>query len=150
MHLVCQMHKVSFGWHNCHRPIGDRLVLLVSTTPLWFVLQFWCNEHNEVEMQHKRFSITKEWKPTDRSDGQRLVVIKAEEECPPLSNLRQLREMLPTRGDTTLCKPVWLGCGSSLFGCDVVLNSFFCLHSYQLSCLLYLSQRASQPQFSFT
>ena len=69
-------------------------------------VQIFRNDKNEIEMMHKRYSITKKWKPTDRGDDERLVVIAPDEAIPPMENLVKSHEMLPTRSDSIEDKPV--------------------------------------------
>ena len=57
-------------------------------------------------MMHKRYSITKKWKPTDRGDDERLVVISPDEVIPSMDRLLKSPEMLPTRSDSNDEKPV--------------------------------------------
>ena len=69
-------------------------------------------------MMHKRYSITKKWKPTDRGDDERLVVISPDEVIPSMDRLLKSPEMLPTRSDSIDEKPV------KQFSCAVYSMSF--------------------------
>ena len=57
------------------------------------------NANGDVEIKHKRFVLTKTWKPTPEDEIPHLVLIASEEDVPEAKRIRQRQHMLPTRKD---------------------------------------------------
>ena len=59
--------------------------------------QFITNGKKEVELKHKRYSLTKEWKPIDELNEEKLVMWKADESVPLPDSLKANIQLSPTR-----------------------------------------------------
>ena len=59
------------------------------------------NANGDVEIKHKRFVLTKTWKPTPEDEIPHLVLIALDEHVPEAKHIRQLHHLLPTRDDKT-------------------------------------------------